>query len=1009
MASQFITKRELGLDPESLGLPTFSVLDEPIRRRVRLSQPGYIPDVKPTYFSSFTHLVGFPFHLLGKTFEILDIPRNLITSTLAGQPLQKTSGRDLLEKLGILDRNKQGLDFGDVLGFAADVILDPLTYLTFGLSKTGKLVKSGQDVLATLQAAERFKQVTQGIKQSKVFDKVIRESKDKLGEVEKALNRSVSLEEIPERGFNFFGKEFGRFQKKLIKPDSYVNKLLTDKFKFLPTHDFNKQGFDLMNRALRKEIYDIEDELGATAQWFKDRGKTPKEIAEFMELYFTPDPDVTQIDRLNEMLAYVEELTGEAEVFNKNISLKTGKFITPKKLKEVEKRLGISGESLSAKDIKDELRRQIDHIKNLEAQWDPKELSVIKDMYVQTHDDLLKNMDIGVHETILRNRNIGYLHHLITPTALAITRNNKELQEVIIRKIDTVTKENFAAKKRTLAGPIKEINKTFRELPEVIKWAKNNGISIHDVKYFEDDVFKAVAARANSSAGRFYEKVYLQGVFNNFAEVSVDSAGKRIKEVMTLPEFLARENFRSWGDVKFKGLSGLTSAGRTRKIAKALKDAGHDINIGINKTLFADAKHPFRKIIQGDSRFWNAYDKVHGFYKGMFTVLFPQFHARNLQGNLWNSLAYGGGSISGHIQGAKILSSIKMAVREGLDPKSYLTKEQAKWFDLALETGIIRNEKQYLEYLFDIGDLVRAEETSSFFRKALSTGHKVGHDIETGSRLGHFISRLNKGDTSTEAAASVRKYLFNYDELTPFEKMKMKRLFFFYTFTRKNTPLVFENLFNPYTRAWASLTGKTKEKPEEMPDWMWETNMLYRGLDEAGRAQGINLGFPLNDPFETLTKPVSSLTPLLAAPAQLAINYDFFKGKPLSEDTVAPKLFQSMQKMGEKIGFHLPPDFLNNAFGIRTDKKGVVRFDPTLKASLRFSPIGRLVNLDFTEPLKAIGLFSPLSFSFGTPEKLTKRQKRSVAAAAARGEIRPFEIMIGTTRRGKAMAKVLNE
>lgn len=51
------------------------------------------------------------------------------------------SGRDLLEKAGVLGANTEGLDVGDVAGFAADVALDPSTYLTFGGSAVGKAGK----------------------------------------------------------------------------------------------------------------------------------------------------------------------------------------------------------------------------------------------------------------------------------------------------------------------------------------------------------------------------------------------------------------------------------------------------------------------------------------------------------------------------------------------------------------------------------------------------------------------------------------------------------------------------------------------------------------------------------------------------------------------------------------------------------------------------------------------------------------------------------------------------
>jgi len=71
-----------------------------------------------------------------------------------GEP-ERISGRELLERYGILGRNQPGLDVGDVAGFVTEVLLDPLTYLSFGtgaaLSKGGQLAKAA----GVLKLAER--------------------------------------------------------------------------------------------------------------------------------------------------------------------------------------------------------------------------------------------------------------------------------------------------------------------------------------------------------------------------------------------------------------------------------------------------------------------------------------------------------------------------------------------------------------------------------------------------------------------------------------------------------------------------------------------------------------------------------------------------------------------------------------------------------------------------------------------------------------------------------------
>jgi hypothetical protein len=88
--------------------------------------------------------------------NVLDTPGAFLRTALAGQnPFpgvfdtdQRVSGRDLLEKAGILNANTPGLDWGDAAGFGAEVLLDPLTLLAGpvkGMSAAGKAaVEAGQ-------------------------------------------------------------------------------------------------------------------------------------------------------------------------------------------------------------------------------------------------------------------------------------------------------------------------------------------------------------------------------------------------------------------------------------------------------------------------------------------------------------------------------------------------------------------------------------------------------------------------------------------------------------------------------------------------------------------------------------------------------------------------------------------------------------------------------------------------------------------------------------------------
>jgi hypothetical protein len=96
--------------------------------------------------------------------NVLDLPGSSVRDVLTGQnPLDqwaspisgenRVSGRDVLERYGLLGKNRKGLDAGDVAGFGAEVLLDPLSALT-GVG-TLKALGRGGTVLSKASKAPR--------------------------------------------------------------------------------------------------------------------------------------------------------------------------------------------------------------------------------------------------------------------------------------------------------------------------------------------------------------------------------------------------------------------------------------------------------------------------------------------------------------------------------------------------------------------------------------------------------------------------------------------------------------------------------------------------------------------------------------------------------------------------------------------------------------------------------------------------------------------------------------
>lgn len=132
------------------------------RLRQQQQQPPEIQD-EPGLLRS---VGGSALSGLAMAGNFLDVPGSMVRDTLAGEnpfdqllsPLSdenRTTGRGLLEQYGVLHKNRPGLDAGDVGGFAAEVALDPLTYLTFGASAAAKAGKGAKGLSQGVRAGSQ--------------------------------------------------------------------------------------------------------------------------------------------------------------------------------------------------------------------------------------------------------------------------------------------------------------------------------------------------------------------------------------------------------------------------------------------------------------------------------------------------------------------------------------------------------------------------------------------------------------------------------------------------------------------------------------------------------------------------------------------------------------------------------------------------------------------------------------------------------------------------------------
>lgn len=310
---------------------------------------------------------------------------------------------------------------------------------------------------------------------------------------------------------------------------------------------------------------------------------------------------------------------------------------------------------------------------------------------------------------------------------------------------------------------------------------------------------------------------------------------------------------------------------------------------------------------EGTKGFLRSMDSAVHMWKSMATSMRWPFHMRNAISNTW--LMYLGDVAAPKIP-KRLGEALSVQLKTGAKIQGFEPEELLR---LADRYGV----RAYGWMGADVPTLLQkelhiAEKRSAFARKvgigdqpwnpfqAVSRlGRKAGTGIEDNARLGVFIDQLKKmgitkGSETPEAIAKaaqhVKKYMFDYTELTDFERRVMKRVFPFYTWLRKNIPLQLESVATKpwkYARLgdlstatehgmqlWPSEAASPTEKQLFKRHWMREDNFRRTPWTTSG---GWPIYAKLDLPTEDLDKMwrlntwISGLTPIFTL-TQIGMN-----------------------------------------------------------------------------------------------------------------------------------------
>lgn len=203
------------------------------------------------------------------------------------------------------------------------------------------------------------------------------------------------------------------------------------------------------------------------------------------------------------------------------------------------------------------------------------------------------------------------------------------------------------------------------------------------------------------------------------------------------------------------------------------------------------------------------FDKIQGAWKKLNLQYVPAYHIRNEFGNVFNNYMAGLNPISDigryidavHLQtgnpekvkflvngriwtGDRIMAA---AEKEGILTGSYSATEGAN------------TRKVFDTTPFKLAQ--GAEKIGAAPKVALDTMVNAGQALEANARLALFMHELAQGKTPAQAAQTVKKFLYDYNDLTSTEKQLWRRIVPFYSFLKKNAVLQMQEMFNPANKS----------------------------------------------------------------------------------------------------------------------------------------------------------------------------------------------------------------
>ncbi|KIL35874.1 hypothetical protein SD71_10815 [Cohnella kolymensis] len=308
---------------------------------------------------------------------------------------------------------------------------------------------------------------------------------------------------------------------------------------------------------------------------------------------------------------------------------------------------------------------------------------------------------------------------------------------------------------------------------------------------------------------------------------------------------------------------------------------------------------------EGTKAFLKAFDTIQSFWKrgALFSL---GYHVRNQAGAMFNNYVGGMNPVDiakytqdGFKEVARAIGGKESALfteyrKQGLSSTALSQVEFARYGE--------EPEKAIEKTVKNLSKDTKGQVTQRLNPvNAFKTSQEVGNFFDQGNRFALYKWAREKLNLSPEKAAEkVREVQFDYTKLTPFEQNVVARVVPFYRWMRNNIPFQVRQFINDprkyeyLNKARLNAQQAVGLDDENIPDYMKESfSMPISGEGGKGKMLGLNL--PLGD-LTKLSRPgktlIDSVSPLLKTPAELALNFNTFRGKPIQQFSGQQKQYE---------------------------------------------------------------------------------------------------------------------